>query len=239
MTPPWVANSDGTSRGGVLFLALACVRLTCGCQRQGSRGQGGSIGSGRRLTLDLDRVSPTASTQTYSAMMLPFWSSFMYLLTCGTAGQHPVRELSGLHLFGVRTVSVLEERTSRVACTGSVLAELLHAGSPALDWVVGELLVGVGTHHDCGCFRARAQQTSKKRVKGGIEDGGERGEMRLRESKPGIKGAAIRGVWRRVYRRVEGEAWGGEGFMPPAATSPYRGEPSGQPTQRVLAARYR
>lgn len=32
-----------------------------------------------RLTLDLERVSPLASTQTYSAMMEPFWSSLRYL----------------------------------------------------------------------------------------------------------------------------------------------------------------
>lgn len=34
-----------------------------------------------RLTLDFDRVSPRASTQTYSAMMEPFWSSLRYLLS--------------------------------------------------------------------------------------------------------------------------------------------------------------
>jgi hypothetical protein len=33
-----------------------------------------------RLTLDLERVFPSASIQMYSAMMLPFWSSLRYLL---------------------------------------------------------------------------------------------------------------------------------------------------------------
>lgn len=36
----------------------------------------------RKLTLDLERVSPFASTQTYSAMMEPFWSSLRYLFNC-------------------------------------------------------------------------------------------------------------------------------------------------------------
>ena len=35
-----------------------------------------------QLTLDLERVSPLASTQTYSAMMEPFWSSLRYLFNC-------------------------------------------------------------------------------------------------------------------------------------------------------------
>jgi hypothetical protein len=34
------------------------------------------------LTLDLERVSPMASIQTYSAMILPFCSSFRYLFSC-------------------------------------------------------------------------------------------------------------------------------------------------------------
>lgn len=48
-----------------------------------------------RLTRDLERTSPLASIQTYSAMMLPFWSSFMYLLTC--AGQ---KRPAGGHVGG-------------------------------------------------------------------------------------------------------------------------------------------
>ena len=38
---------------------------------------------GKKRTLDLERVSPRASTQTYSAIIWPFWSSFRYLLSCG------------------------------------------------------------------------------------------------------------------------------------------------------------
>lgn len=35
-----------------------------------------------RHTLDLERVSPFASTQMYSAMIWPFWSSLRYLFNC-------------------------------------------------------------------------------------------------------------------------------------------------------------
>jgi hypothetical protein len=36
-------------------------------------------------TLDFDRVPPVESIQTYSAMILPCWSSLRYLFSCGRA----------------------------------------------------------------------------------------------------------------------------------------------------------
>lgn len=78
-------------------------------------------GIGLALTLDLDRVSPTASIQTYSTIILPFWSSFRYLLSCSnhlvSNWFYPVKVIGSKKL----TFSVLDVKASRLAyesCAG-------------------------------------------------------------------------------------------------------------------------
>lgn len=54
-----------------------------------------SNGRQKRLTLDLDLVLPSASIQMYSAIRLPFCSSFMYLRSCRRKKSQRLLLLSG------------------------------------------------------------------------------------------------------------------------------------------------
>lgn len=69
-----------------------------------------------KLTLDFDRVSPVESIQTYSAMILPFWSSFRYLLR----------------------VSVRDDRISRLAMM-TVVCDVVCGRKKRCDDVVGKI----------------------------------------------------------------------------------------------------
>ena len=102
--PPrqWPTVTEQLGEGGPSLAVAVDVRIA---QRQGRAGVDRDQIREMRLTLDLDRTSPSASIQTYSAMMLPFWSSFMYLLTCRTAGQHPIRFRRGFAWGFVRSPS--------------------------------------------------------------------------------------------------------------------------------------
>lgn len=98
------------------------------------------------LTRDLDRTSPLASTQTYSAMRLPFWSSFMYLLTCAS------NSVSQRRMRRVREKVVPSRSATRE------LRDWPARNEPWLAVVVtrGE---GQGAHHDCDCLDVRREDS--------------------------------------------------------------------------------
>lgn len=76
-----IATDDGRSRTGHTESSEREEKD----DEEAKKSKGGVAFGGTRefaLTLDLERVSPMASIQTYSAMILPFWSSFRYLSSC-------------------------------------------------------------------------------------------------------------------------------------------------------------
>lgn len=56
--------------------------LLCGWEKRHKTGGDISRDKSRKLTLDFERTPPVASIQMYSAIALPFWSSFMYFINC-------------------------------------------------------------------------------------------------------------------------------------------------------------
>lgn len=76
-----VAGRGGTSRGA----ATAKKKMADDAARCRHQRTKQNKWNKKRLTLDLERVSPLESIQTYSAMIWPFWSSLRYFWSCRQA----------------------------------------------------------------------------------------------------------------------------------------------------------